>query len=267
MISTKLKSVNARPPSMLMLLIAASMLYFLFLLNPFKFNPSKLFGTKVKSTTLNNSSNLASKEACEMSFWKSRKSREGTFINGHYQAIYTAYAGLSISHYANKRVLDIGCGPRGSLEWTPNSSVTVCVDPLAHSYESLGGIEKHRMMYVQGGIESIPFVAESFDVVTSINNFDHVENPTVGAAEVSRVLKHGGLFLLIVEIHTEPTPCEPQVLGWNVSDFFVSQGLALQREKRASLEGKYKGTHSILNEEVPKNYSGDGFYLGIFKKI
>lgn len=256
-----------RSPYTAMVMIAALIFYFSIISTSLKFSEGRFFKRETKNTTYNESSNLASKEACEMSFWKYRKSQEGTLVNGHYQAIYTNYVGLNISHYENKRVLDVGCGPRGSLEWTPNSSLTVCVDPLANSYESLGVIGKHKMMYVQGGIESIPFVAESFDVVSSINNFDHVENPRKGAEEVSRVLKHGGKFLLITEIHTEPKPCEPQVLGWNVSDFFTAQGLVLEHEKRASLEGKYKGTHSILNEELPKTYIGDGFYLGVFKKL
>ena len=41
--------------------------------------------------------------------------------------------------------------------------------------------------------------------------FDHVSDPVMGLMEVARVLKPGGKFRMIVELHAEPTACEPQV--------------------------------------------------------
>ena len=90
------------------------------------------------------------------------------------------------------------------------------LDPLAKSYGPLGASEQ-PMVYIHSPIEGIsscfiafgspnfilpdmPFPDASIDVVTSINSFDHVVNPSRGLGEVFRVLRPGGSFLLIVEM-------------------------------------------------------------------
>ncbi|MCU1463326.1 MAG: Methyltransferase type 11 [Acidimicrobiales bacterium] len=57
------------------------------------------------------------KRNAEMDFWRSVQAREGELGNSHYEFFYTTAFDLDRSFYAGKRVLDIGCGPRGSLEW------------------------------------------------------------------------------------------------------------------------------------------------------
>ena len=36
--------------------------------------------------------------------------------------------------------------------------------------------------------------------------------------EITRIMILGGLFLLLTDIHAEPTVCEPQVIEWNFLD-------------------------------------------------
>jgi len=52
--------------------------------------------------------------------------------------------------------LDIGCGPRGSLEWADMTKERYGLDPLANEYLKLGA-DKHKMKYVASGAEKIPF--------------------------------------------------------------------------------------------------------------
>jgi hypothetical protein len=40
--------------------------------------------------------------------------------------------------FKGKKFLDIGCGPRGSLEWASQATTRVCADPLAVQYGKLG---------------------------------------------------------------------------------------------------------------------------------
>ena len=87
------------------------------------------------------------------------------------------------------------------------------------------GANEHNMVYVQAGTESMPFPSGSFDFVTSINNFDHVEDAGRGLAEVYRVLRPGGVFMLAVEIHPKPTKCEPLSLGWDLERTIGAAGL------------------------------------------
>jgi len=65
------------------------------------------------------------------------------------------------------------------------------------------------MNYVSSGSEHIPFVDNYFDVVCSFNSLGHVDNLEKSISEIKRVLKVGGLFLLLTDVNHEPTECEP----------------------------------------------------------
>ena len=107
------------------------------------------------------------------------------------------------------QVLDIGCGPRGSLEFLAGvARATVCVDPLALNYSALGAWS-HSMVYVGAPAEVVPLASSSFDVVSSLNSIDHVESHARVLAEVARLLRPGGMFLLYTHVGLPPTPCEP----------------------------------------------------------
>ena len=56
------------------------------------------------------------------------------------------------------------------------------------------------MVYVQTAVEEMPFPSHSFDVVTSINAFDHVSDVALGMQEVYWVLCPKGQLVIIVEI-------------------------------------------------------------------
>ncbi len=160
-----------------------------------------------------------SKEQAEFSYWQVRQQAEGVLTNSHYERFYTTEFGLTAADYAGKRVLDIGCGPRGSLEWAADASERVGLDPLVARYRKLG-IDSHRMTYVEGGAESIPFPDGSFDIVAAFNALDHVDDPNAAIAEFTRVTAPGGVGLLIVEVNHPPTPTEPQSLGWDLLERF-----------------------------------------------
>jgi ubiquinone/menaquinone biosynthesis C-methylase UbiE len=95
----------------------------------------------------------------------------------------------------------------------------VGLDPLAEDYRELG-IEAHLMEYVAAGAEAMPFVDDSFDVVTSLNSLDHVDDLDATVAEIKRVLRPGGHLVLAVEVGHERTWTEPQALSWDVCALF-----------------------------------------------
>ena len=74
--------------------------------------------------------------------------------------------------------------------------------------------------YVNAHCESIPFEDSTFDVVTSMNSLDHVDDISKSISEIGRVLKPGGMFLLLTDIHEHPTRLEPQAFSWNILDQF-----------------------------------------------
>lgn len=155
----------------------------------------------------------------ELAYWSERKDSEGLLENSWFKHFYTTHFGLSSDDYTGKRILDIGCGPRGSLEWATMARERVGLDPLADEYRLLGADEQ-SMAYVAGGAESIPFTDGYFDIVCSFNSLDHVDNLDDAIGEMKRVARIGGLVLLLTDVHEDPTPQEPVCFGWDVVDLF-----------------------------------------------
>jgi Methyltransferase domain len=113
-----------------------------------------------------NAMGVDAKSLYEWAYWKSRQIEEGTLKNSWYEDIYTRCVGIDREFYTNKKILDVGCGPRGSLEWAEMAAERVGLDPLVERYRSLG-IDRHGARYVNAPAEDIPYHDSYFDVVTS----------------------------------------------------------------------------------------------------
>ena len=166
------------------------------------------------------------KHAGELAYWSKRKDVEGTLKNSWFERFYTDHFGLTRDDYSDKQVLDVGCGPRGSLEWATMARERVGVDPLADDYLQMGAVD-HAMTYVAAGAESIPFEDHSFDIVCSFNSLDHVDDLEATIAELKRLTAVGGLLLVITDVHDRPTPQEPICFDWSVVEMFAPE-FALQ---------------------------------------
>jgi len=187
----------------------------------------------------------------ELAYWQKRKAAEGTLANEQYQAFYTSHFGLSCDDYAGKRVLDIGCGPRGSLEWASMAAERIGVDPLAAEYRKLGAAD-HQMRYVACGAEHIPFADGHFDIVTSFNSLDHVDDLDETIAEIGRVVRPGGLFLLLTDVNHDPTPAEPIVFGFDVVDGFLP---AFEVLETRHYEKRIRGLYQSIDADVPYDHA------------
>jgi SAM-dependent methyltransferase len=93
--------------------------------------------------------------------------------------------------------------PVWKFEWASMASERIGLDPLVGRYRRFG-IDQHKMRYVESCAENMPFPDSHFDIVSSFNALDHVDNPRKALAEISRVIKKNGLFLLLVEVNHEP---------------------------------------------------------------
>lgn len=109
--------------------------------------------------------------------------------------------------------LDLGCGHTIVPEWIKGSvpfqkaliercQLAVGYDPV-DTRPHIAGMEK----YV-GKFEDLPYPDGSFDLVTANMVVEHVEDPQKFAADVRRILKQGGKFL----IHT-PNVDNPVIRG------------------------------------------------------
>ena len=165
----------------------------------------------------------------ELSYWTERwKSENECLLNSHYEHFYTEFFCLSREDYVGKKILDVACGPRGSLEWAEGALERVGLDSLVGKYRKFG-IDKHNMSYVKADVEKIPFPNENFDYVTSFNSLDHVNDVEKAADEIVRVLKMNATFLLITEINHKPTPTEPQCFSEEILDLFTGCGIEFSK--------------------------------------
>ena len=133
----------------------------------------------------------------------------------HYEFFFTTFFALGAGDYAGRAILDIGCGPCGSLEWANGARERVGLDPLADRYRKLAQ-DKQAMTYCAASSEDVPFPDGHFDVVSTFNSLDHVDDVAATIREIKRVTAPAGRILLIVEIGHAPTPTEPHWLDKSV---------------------------------------------------
>jgi ubiquinone/menaquinone biosynthesis C-methylase UbiE len=205
------------------------------------------------------------KRTQELAFWK--KAAEDNLLTPFDDHFYTTHFGLSREYYSGKRILDIGCGPRGSLEWADMAIERIGLDPLANEYLKLGA-NHHKMSYVTGASEAMPFSDRYFDVVTSFNSLDHVSNLEGTIAEIKRVTKPGGLFLLLTELNHEPDLAEPQSFSWDVIEKFLPDFVLLDEKH---YEKRCRGMYDSILEGIVYDHLDPTPRLGIlsvkFRKL
>ena len=164
----------------------------------------------------------------ELRYWRGvtrpiRNDRAGLeHERAHYEHFFTAFFGLTRADYAGKRLLDIGCGPCGSLEWAACARECVGLDPLAGEYAKLAR-DDQKMTYCAAPSEAIPFGDGHFDSVTAFNCLDHVDDVDATVREIKRVAAPRGRVLLIVETGHAPTPTEPHRLDESIALKFAPE--------------------------------------------
>lgn len=186
----------------------------------------------------------------ELKFWRILKLRRG-FFNNHYEQFYTTHFALDRAFFNGKKILDIGCGPMGSLEWADVASERIGLDPLADSYHEFG-IDNQKMQYVTAEVEQIPFPDNYFDVVCSFNSLDHVDNLEQAIKEIIRVTATGGYFLLLTDLNHKPTHCEPVSFSWDIVERFLPH-FKLVEEKH--YEKSARGMYESILAGVPYNHA------------
>lgn len=105
--------------------------------------------------------------------------------------------GLQPDELAAAVVVDVGCGPISQSLSLVHCAAVHVIDPLVEHYRKLQPFGWRFFASVHAcGAESLPFEAESIDVVHCRNVLDHTRNADQILFEIWRVLRPAGSFLL-----------------------------------------------------------------------
>ena len=138
----------------------------------------------------------------DLDFWKKKiKGEGGKLKNSWYQKLFTSQFTIPLGFYTDKKVLDIGSGPRGTLEWADKAQERIGLDRYAEGYAELG-TDEQKMEYVSATAESIPFDDNYFEIISAFNTIEYINEPQIVFQEIKRVLKPGGICLLLCDINT-----------------------------------------------------------------
>jgi 2-polyprenyl-3-methyl-5-hydroxy-6-metoxy-1,4-benzoquinol methylase len=198
------------------------------------------------------------KEEYELEYWKKQlKHDNGKLRNTWYERFYTTFFNLSKDDYIGKRILDIGPGPRGSLDWIADNAQADGIDPCADEYKKLNQV---KMNLIQGEVENFK-PAEKYDFVTSFNSLDHVNNLDKSIISIFSLLKPNGNFLLLSDIHREPTDMEPSAFNWDIVEKLKDAGFVINRENH--YEKHLNGMYQSLDDLREYDHTNDVGRYGI----
>lgn len=108
-------------------------------------------------------------------------------------------------------ILDLGCGYGGrTVEYqrlVRGHTIGLEISPrmAASALRFARSMNTDDISFVAGAGESLPFTSDSIDLVLCYDVFEHVEYPEQCLAECWRVLKPGGMFLLVFPPYFHPT--------------------------------------------------------------
>jgi 2-polyprenyl-3-methyl-5-hydroxy-6-metoxy-1,4-benzoquinol methylase len=94
-----------------------------------------------------------------------------------------------------KRLLDVGCGEGGLLEFASRRGFEATGIELS-AYMAKQARRLHGVKVIEGRLEAAGLPGETFEVVTALEVIEHLTDPLGWLREVRRILKPGGLLLL-----------------------------------------------------------------------
>ena len=146
---------------------------------------------------------------------------------------------------ADKRVLEIGCGPMGVIYYL-SAKERVGLDPLARDYMNAFGFDARGVSLLSSMGEHLPFADHTFDVVVIGNVLDHVYQPDRTLNEARRILKPGGR--LIVWMHVIPRWMRPMRMVLNAIDGGHPHHMTEAEANKLFTDAQL---HPTLSEAVP----------------
>ena len=100
-----------------------------------------------------------------------------------------------------ERALDVGTGAGAfALALAPLVREVVGVDVVPEVLEEARKRATENAEFLEGDAENLPFPTDAFDVVCTARTLHHIQRPEVVLSEMTRVLRPGGLMLVVDQI-------------------------------------------------------------------
>lgn len=95
-------------------------------------------------------------------------------------------------------VLDAGCGSGLFVHMASSTGAQVIGLDTAPGLLEVARGRSPQNNFLKENLQSLPFAAESFHVVTGLNSFQYADNVTAAMTEAKRVLKEGGRLVIAI---------------------------------------------------------------------
>ncbi len=159
---------------------------------------------------------------------------------------YCKHLNIDKNTFKDKIVVDVGCGPRGSLHYF-NARLKIGVDPFANFYRKKFNVDKQDMIYLHTGAESIPISDGFADFVISHNALDHVDNFNQSIKEIHRIIKSEGIIIFQLNFNERPTINEPILLNKKIVKEAMENLFDYQIEKEVFTQDyKHFGSYILI---------------------
>lgn len=139
-------------------------------------------------------------------------------------------------------VLEIGFGPGWAIEWVAALARAGFVAGVDHSQtmvqlateRNATAVREGRVALQHGSALALPYEAESFNKVLAVNSLHHWPDPLAGLREAWRVLKPGGLVLIVEQPRSTTSEDGLQELTQTLAEQLATAGFGhIQSEARA----------------------------------
>jgi len=95
----------------------------------------------------------------------------------------------------NLKILDVGCGTGGTTSSLTKFGTTYGTD---FSTKALQFSNKRGLNVLKSGVYELPFISETFDIITIFDTLEHIKDDLLVLKELKRILKNDGLIFLTV---------------------------------------------------------------------
>lgn len=107
---------------------------------------------------------------------------------------FVRYMASLVENYGPERYLDVGCG-EGFLLDAVSAPEKFGIEISREAIKTAS--DRTTASLCQGYVEELPYLGNCFDVVTAVGVLTHLLNHVSAAKEIHRVLRVGGLFIVM----------------------------------------------------------------------